>query len=227
MSKTYFFVFFLCLLPYKTPTHVQHCEGPPARPVPKVRGTDNYREWAVYAKAILMENDCYHVITEPVLHPEESDDATIAQGLHGVRAWDSDNTTAITLLKHTCTSQIASQISEHPTALKIWNHLLDTYGKTTFDRVYSTWRAFAEFRIRNRNNLPGACRAFKAILSAANYAGHNITNLTAICHLLFVAEDAGFHRFVYHQTSLLSDKKVQDLPNLEKMLSELCDESYM
>ena len=195
---------------------------PPA--VPVLRGIRNYHEWAVYAKAILMENDYYHVIKEPVLQSEASEDAITAQDPHDVRAWDSEKATAVALLKHICSSQIASQIPEHSTALEAWNHLKDTYDKIMFNHVYSTWRAFAEFRIRNRDNLPGACRAFRVVLFTAKHAGHKITYLTAICRLLFVAGNAGFHRFVDHQTSLLRDKEVENLLSLETTMSRLCAE---
>lgn len=187
----------------------------------KLNGAQNYREWMLHAKMALMEKDCYDVANGTTIKPEHFD---YDECMHNkefktdLRDWKKKNTTAIGLLTRLCSTSIAAEVIDFPTAHSIWKHLKEHYDHTSFNHAVGKWREFVTFRIRGGVSLSTVCQLYKRVVIEAREAGHVLDDTAAISQFLYIADEAGYTSFTCTQRASVVDKDRKHWPTLDSIL---------
>ena len=110
--------------------------------VPNVLSGPNYLEWAQGMKSYLMAQAMWHVIitSQPAAAADDRKD------------WDAKNVQAIGILRLHITTSILSAVDTKDTAVAMWKHFQDNYGKPGIPIVYQDFRAAIALTVPSDSN---------------------------------------------------------------------------
>lgn len=129
------------------------------------------------------------------------------------------------LLTRTCSTNIAAEVTDYPTASSIWIYLKEMYDQQGFDKTVSKWQDFVTFRVKPGADLSNVCQQYKRLVLDATETGHTISDITAISSFLYTTDEGGYSSFAYVQRSQIQEKKADDWPSLNSMMSKFIDET--